>query len=170
MRPMAGRRKDRQHGRKQNTARRTGWFEETESDRDGTPRHSRRDTCKTCYQRRSMQCKFCRQCNSRCPDCLEDRCARLESSPFVCNGCEVRNRCALHKRLFRNDLAMENYREVLVESRRGANVTETELLRFDESLYRCSARTPGLRTSSTSSASPRTTSSSSRRSSALSRR
>ena len=131
---------------------------------------ARRDVCKACYQRRSMQCKFCRQCNSHCPDYLEDRCARLESSPFVCNGCEVRNRCALHKRLFRNDLAMENYREVLVESRRGANVTETELLRFDESLYRCSARTPGLRNSSTSSASPRTTSSSSRRSSALSRR
>ena len=46
---------------------------------------TRRDVCKACYQRRSMQCKFRRQCNSHCPDYIEDRCARLESSPFVCN-------------------------------------------------------------------------------------
>ena len=95
-----------------------------------------RDVCKACCQRRSMQCKFCRQCNSHCPDYIEDRCARLESSPFVCNGCKDRNRCTLRKRFYRNDLATENYREILVESRRGVNVTEAELLRFDELLYR----------------------------------
>ena len=95
-----------------------------------------RDVCKACYQRRSMQCKFCRQCNSHCPDYIEDRCARLESSPFVCNGCRDRNRCTLRKRLYRNDLATENYREILVESRRGVNVTEAELPRFDELLHR----------------------------------
>ena len=95
-----------------------------------------RDVCKACYQRRSMQCKFCRQCNSHCPDYIEDRCARLESSPFVCNGCRDKNRCTLRKRFYRSDLATENYREILVESRRGANVTEAELLRFDELLYR----------------------------------
>ena len=97
---------------------------------------TRRDVCKACYQRRSMQCKFCRQCNSHCPDYVEDRCARLESSPFVCNGCKDRNRCTLRKRLYRNDLAGENYRKLLVESRRGANVTEAELLKFDALLHR----------------------------------
>ena len=97
---------------------------------------TRRDVCKACYQRRSMQCKFCRQCNSHCPDYIEDRCARLESSPFVCNGCKDRNRCTLRKRFYRNGPATENYREVLVESRRGANVTEAELLKFDKLLYR----------------------------------
>lgn len=97
---------------------------------------ARRDVCKACYQRRRMPCKFCRLCNSHCPDYVEDRCARLESSPFVCNGCKDRNRCTLRKRFYRNDIAMENYRKVLVESRRGANVTEAELLRFDALLYR----------------------------------
>ena len=97
---------------------------------------TRRDVCKACYQRRSMQCKFCRQCNSHCPDYIEDRCARLESSPFVCNGCKDMNRCTLRKRFYRNGPATENYREVLVESRRGANVTEAELLKFDKLLYR----------------------------------
>ena len=97
---------------------------------------TRRDVCKACYQRRGMQCKFCRQCNSHCPDYIEDRCARLESSPFVCNGCKDRNRCTLRKRFYRNGPATENYREVLVESRRGANVTEAELLRFDALLHR----------------------------------
>lgn len=95
-----------------------------------------RDVCKACYQRRSMQCKFCRQCNSHCPDYIEDRCARLESSPFVCNGCKDRNRCTLRKRFYRGDLAMEDDRRLLVEPRKGANVTEAELLRFDELLYR----------------------------------
>ena len=97
---------------------------------------TRRDICVACYQRRSMQCKFCRQCNSHCPDYIEDRCARLESSPFVCNGCKDRNKCTLRKRFYRNDIAMKNYREVLVESRSGVNVTEAELLKFDELLYR----------------------------------
>lgn len=97
---------------------------------------TRRDVCRACYQRRSMQCKFCRQCNSHCPDYVEDRCARLESSPFVCNGCVDRNRCTLRKRFYRGDIAMENYREVLVESRRGVNVTEAELLGFDKLLHR----------------------------------
>ena len=95
-----------------------------------------RDVCKACFQRRRMPCKFCRQCNSHCPDYLEDRCARLEASPSVCNGCRDKNRCTLRKRFYRSDLATENYREILVESRRGANVTEAELLRFDELLYR----------------------------------
>lgn len=97
---------------------------------------TRRDVCKACYQRRSMQCKFCRQCNSHCPDYLEDKCAELESSPFVCNGCKDKNRCPLRKRFYRSDLAMENYRTILVESRRGINITEEELLKFDELLYR----------------------------------
>jgi IS30 family transposase len=97
---------------------------------------TRRDVCKACYQRRSMQCKFCRQCNSHCPEFLEDKCARLEASPFVCNGCKDKNRCTLRKRFYRNGPAMENYRTVLVESRRGVNVTEAELLKFDKLLYR----------------------------------
>ena len=75
-------------------------------------------------------------CKSHCPDYIEDRCARLESSPFVCNGCKDRNRCTLRKRFYRNGPATENYREILVESRRGANVTEAELLKFDKLLYR----------------------------------
>ena len=38
---------------------------------------TRRDVCKACCQRRSMQCKFCRQCNSHCPAFVEQRCDRL---------------------------------------------------------------------------------------------
>lgn len=97
---------------------------------------ARHYVCKACYQRKNIQCKFCRQCNYHCPDFIEDRCAKLESSPFVCNGCSDKNRCTLRKRFYYNNLAMENYRKILVESRRGVNVTEAELLKFDELLYR----------------------------------
>jgi hypothetical protein len=85
---------------------------------------TRRDICKACRQRRSMQCKFCRRCNSHHLGYIEDRCARLESSQFVCNRRKDRNRYTLRKRFYRNDIAMENYREVLVESRRGVIVTD----------------------------------------------
>lgn len=79
-----------------------------------------------------MQCKFRRRCNSHCPDCIEDGCARLEPSPFVRNGCGDGNRRTLRRRLHRGDLATEDCREPLVESRRGVSVTEAELPRFDE--------------------------------------
>jgi len=57
---------------------------------------AKRDVCKACCRRRSMQCKFCRQCNSHCPDYIEDRCARLESSPFVCDipGSSIKSQLA----------------------------------------------------------------------------
>ena len=57
-----------------------------------------RYVCGACFQQRSILCKFCRQCNSHCPNYIEDKCAKLESSPFVCNGCEDLNRCTLRKR------------------------------------------------------------------------
>ena len=95
-----------------------------------------RYVCGACFQQRSILCKFCRQCNSHCPDYIEDKCAKLESSPFVCNGCEDLNRCTLRKRLYICDVAQENYRKLLVESRKGVNITEEELLKFDELLHR----------------------------------
>lgn len=95
----------------------------------------RKNVCKACYQRRSMSCKFCSQCNSHCADFREDECERLKSSPFVCNGCGKLRSCTLRKRFYRHADAKENYRKLLVESRRGANIAEEELLKFDELLY-----------------------------------
>ena len=93
-----------------------------------------RDVCKACYQRRSMQCRFCRQCNSHCQAFVEQRCGRLERPPFVCNGCRDERKCVLRKRYYLHAKAQESYETVLSESRTGANITEGELLLCDRTL------------------------------------
>ena len=52
--------------------------------------------------------------------------------PYVCNGCPDERRCVLKKQYYLHKKAHEAYREMLVESRAGANITEDELLELDE--------------------------------------
>ena len=96
---------------------------------------TRHGVCRDCHQRRNIACRFCSQCNERCPDFLEDRCERLAASPFVCNGCKDEKRCTLRKMFYRCDSATKNYQELLHESRRGINATEEEVAAFDATLY-----------------------------------
>lgn len=97
----------------------------------------RNDACKAClHANRSMLCRFCRQCNSHCRDYIEQKCEKLESSPFVCNGCGERNKCPLAKKLYVADDAQENYTTVLSKSREGANITEEELVAMDNLIYK----------------------------------
>ena len=77
------------------------------------------------------RCAVCRLCNSICPDFTEETCARLHAPPYVCNGCKDESRCVLHKQYYIHNPAHRNYREVLVQSREGANITEGELLALD---------------------------------------
>ncbi len=77
------------------------------------------------------RCSACRLCNSMCPDFSEERCARLNAPPYVCNGCKDEPKCVLRKQYYLHNKAHINYRENLVESREGANITEAELLALD---------------------------------------
>lgn len=77
------------------------------------------------------RCAGCRLCNSICPDFTEETCARLYAPPYVCNGCKDESRCVLHKQYYLHHPAHRNYRELLVYSREGANITEEELLGLD---------------------------------------
>ena len=86
-----------------------------------------RDVCKACYQRRSMQCKFCRQCNSHCQAFVEQRCGRLERPPFVCNGCRDERKCVLRKRYYLHAKAQESYETVLSESRTALRVAPADV-------------------------------------------
>ena len=65
--------------------------------------------------------------------CLND--GKLQKSPFVCNACPDRNKCVLTKRFYRGAAAQENYETILSESRRGVNLTEEEIGKFDELMY-----------------------------------
>lgn len=77
------------------------------------------------------RCATCPRCNGVCPDCREETCAKLARAPYVCNGCKDEPRCVLRKQYYLNRPAQRQYCDVLVQTRRGANVTENELLGLD---------------------------------------
>jgi IS30 family transposase len=77
------------------------------------------------------RCAHCRLCNSVCPDFREEACPKLAAAPYVCNGCGQEARCVLRKRYYLHNPANRNYRDILVASREGANITEGELLDLD---------------------------------------
>lgn len=101
---------------------------------------SKKDICAHCSYDQVRHCKFCRLCNSRCPDFVEDVCSKLSEPPYVCNGCPEESKCVLRKRFYMHSVAQKNYRDTLVETRRGANITEEELRMFDELLYTLTAQ------------------------------
>jgi len=77
------------------------------------------------------RCSVCRLCNSACPDFRELVCPKLAAAPYVCNGCADEPVCVLRKRYYHHNPAHQNYRNILVDSRDGANITEGELLALD---------------------------------------
>jgi IS30 family transposase len=66
-----------------------------------------------------------------CGDFEEEACLRLYEPPYVCNGCIDERKCTLRKSYYLHKKAHEAYREMLVESRTGANITEGELAALD---------------------------------------
>ena len=80
----------------------------------------------------SRRCSACNLCNEICPDFEEQICGKLYEPPYVCNGCLEEFQCVLRKKYYINKKAHEAYREMLVESRVGANITEDELLDLNE--------------------------------------
>jgi len=77
------------------------------------------------------RCATCSRCNRVCPDFQEEVCAKLSRAPYVCNGCKDESRCVLRKQYYIYKTAHRAYRDVLVQTRSGANITEDELLGLD---------------------------------------
>jgi transposase, IS30 family len=77
------------------------------------------------------RCSVCRLCNSVCPDFTEQVCMKLVAPPYICNGCTDEPTCVLRKRYYLHNPAHSNYRNILVDTREGANITEDELLALD---------------------------------------
>ena len=84
-----------------------------------------------CNNRRAKYCRFCNNCNNNCEYFKEDICEKLSSSPYVCNGCDDRNKCTLTKRIYSAKSAQKNYENILVESRTGIEITEEEVEKID---------------------------------------
>jgi IS30 family transposase len=87
-----------------------------------------------CYNKPdcTRRCSTCKLCNDACDDFIEDVCWRLFEPPYVCNGCTEERTCTLRKRYYLHKKAQDAYREMLVETRAGANITEDELRALDE--------------------------------------
>jgi len=97
----------------------------------------KRDSCKKHYlciekPNCTKRCSTCSLCNELCEDYQEELCYKLYDPPYVCNACTDEHRCVLRKKYYLHHKAYEAYREMLVESRVGANITEDELLVLDE--------------------------------------
>lgn len=80
----------------------------------------------------TKKCSRCNYCNAVCEEFEERLCLKLYEPPYVCNSCIEESQCVLRKRYYLHKKAHEAYREMLVESRIGANITEDELLYLDE--------------------------------------
>lgn len=77
-------------------------------------------------------CSTCKFCNNKCPDFVEDICKKLSVPPYVCNGCSDEHLCVLRKKYYFHNPAHQNYRNILVETREGVNISEDELIQLDE--------------------------------------
>lgn len=97
----------------------------------------KRDSCQKRYlcddkPNCTKRCSTCNLCSELCEDYQEQICYKLYEPPYVCNGCSDEHQCILRKKYYLHQKAHDAYRETLVESRLGANITEDELLTLDE--------------------------------------
>ena len=76
-----------------------------------------------------IKCTSCPTCNQTCKDFEKERCKRLDKAPYVCNGCTKKiNHCTIaHKYYYNGRAADRKYRELLISSRSGINMTKHQL-------------------------------------------
>lgn len=89
--------------------------------------------CRTKCIRGKRNCQSsCGGCNKVCQEFQEEFCADYERTPYVCNGCEKRQKCRLRRMLYDAKTAQEEYETKLSESRKGISLTEEELIRLND--------------------------------------
>ena len=76
-------------------------------------------------------CKVCSRCHFHCSYYSKESCSLLLKPPYVCNGCEKRQRCTLEKRIYSANYAQDEYQELLSESGSGISITEKEAALLD---------------------------------------
>lgn len=93
------------------------------------------NTCKKTINNGSNKfCKAYSYCTKSCPDFKEMTCSHLKKFPWVCNGCKKVQRCHLNKYFYYSDIANNEYKEKLVSSREGINLTEDEFKILDHTV------------------------------------
>ena len=72
------------------------------------------------------KCKYGRECTSSCPNYAPFKCKRRDRSPGACNGCPNYSHCRFDKFYYNPEKAHNEYKETLVDARRGVNLTTSE--------------------------------------------
>lgn len=80
------------------------------------------------------QCKKCRfiNCYRTCDEYSTKKCSKLNRYPYVCNGCSTVTTCTGEKNYYKAKVADAKYKELLVASREGLNITSKELKKMYE--------------------------------------
>ena len=110
--------------------------------REIIPKASRFLKCKRCahyktceihnvcyYKRCTRHCKTCRFYNVTrfCKQYSEQQCNQLFKAPYVCSSCSFMNDCTLEKARYVAVKAQQQYEDTLQTSRKGINMTPSEL-------------------------------------------
>lgn len=83
---------------------------------------------------KNKRCSTCRKinCNKKCKEYIEDVCANVKNSPYVCNACKKFRNCSLIKYYYRAIEANKCSETLKRESRSGINLSEEELKEADD--------------------------------------
>jgi len=87
--------------------------------------------CPDCFKDRRFHCASCGKCVGHCPDYVRETCPSLSRPPYVCNGCDRKNRCSLEKKFYDAVSAQKEYVAVRSESRQGINADENTIRQLD---------------------------------------
>ena len=85
--------------------------------------------------RRFNNCLFRKTCTNRGKTCVisncinfkEEKCPLLNKPPYVCNGCKNKTNCTLTKHFYDATFAFQEYNDVLVETRQGLLINQSEI-------------------------------------------
>jgi len=77
-------------------------------------------------------CQNRRSCYRACNEYSIKKCVKLNRYPYVCNGCSTITTCTAEKNYYKAKVADAKYKELLVSSREGLNITSNELKKMDE--------------------------------------
>ena len=91
--------------------------------------------CQLCLVPNTKKCRFCKEgCYNSCHDFIEETCPKLSKPPYVCNGCDDRNKCSLTKHYYYAFPANKSYESNLSDSRTGIVISQEDIDRLNRLL------------------------------------
>jgi len=102
----------------------------------GKPLCKHKEECSVQNLCRPMCRNFCCRCSQincirHCADYSPKACAKMKKRSFVCNSCKSVSSCSFERFRYSAKVAEANYRENLIASRQGADITAFELKHLD---------------------------------------